>query len=321
MVSKRTGYAFVIGAAVIILSSSFLVGYRQVLPVLLSSQFVIRNETGHDKIVSSDQKPGPIENKAPLPAPSIPYSFLKPGQKFLLTACTMVKEEAPYIVEWIEFLRLQGVERFIIYDDDSADNITLLNDLYAQNFPESYVHVIRRIYAGHQAACFQHCVQTFGKDSTWILIADVDEFVYSPTYGTLKNMLEELPKIEAQQKRRVDVIHANCTRYSTIGADGVSQQNRFQYVLERRPDGKAAYRNGCGLQAITSHTRRGPDYRLSLDEVPLTLQLNKPENGCAITDGWNVCWQGHPRPDVCGGDGGVRCCAGSASYPPPPWAA
>jgi hypothetical protein len=220
----------------------------------------------------------------------------------------MVKDEAPYIVEWIEFLRLQGVERFIIYDDDSSDNITLLNDLYAQRFPESYVHVIRRIHARHQAACFQHCVQTFGRDSTWILIADVDEFVYSPTYGTLKNMLAQLPTIEARLGRRVDVIHANCTRFSTFTPDGASQQNRFQYTLERLPDGRAAYRNGCGLQAITSHTRRGPDYRLSLAEVPLTLALNKPENGCAITDGWNVCWQGpHLRGARReGGGGGIQ---------------
>jgi hypothetical protein len=295
MVSKRNGFAFVIGIAVIIMSTSFLMEYMQKYAQFEAILLPTRNPTIQNEvnnIVSASEKPEPIESKAPISAPNMQDSILKPAQKFLLTVCTMVKDEAAYIVEWIEFLRLQGAERFIIYDDDSTDNITFLNDLYSQTFPESYVQVIPKIKLSQQGACFQHCVQTFGKDSTWILIADVDEFVYSPTYGTLANMLAELPNIEAQQKRQVDVIKAECTRYSTFGADGASQQNRFQYVLERRPDGKVEYRNGCGLQAITSHTRRGPDDRLSQAEVPLKLELDKPENGCENVKGWNVCSHG-----------------------------
>jgi hypothetical protein len=52
--------------------------------------------------------------------------------KFLLTLCSMVKNDAPYIVEWIEFLRLQGVDRFILYDDGSADQLNLLNQLCSE---------------------------------------------------------------------------------------------------------------------------------------------------------------------------------------------
>ena len=219
---------------------------------------------------------------------------LHSDRKFLLTACTMVRGEAPYIVEWIEFLRLQGVERFVIYDDNSADNITLLNDLYAEHYPGSNVHVIKSIVSGHQAACFQHCVSNYGKNSAWILVADVDEFVFSPTFDTLKNMLIELPKLEAQQNRSIDVIHANCTRFSTFLHNGSRQQHRFQYRLDRLPDGRVVYRNGCGLQQITNHTRRGPDPRLAKAEAAMVRALNTRDNGCFVdpADHWNVCWQG-----------------------------
>ena len=47
-----------------------------------------------------------------------------------LVACTLVKNELPYVVEWVEFHRLQGFSRIVIYDDSSDDNISLLETLY-----------------------------------------------------------------------------------------------------------------------------------------------------------------------------------------------
>lgn len=47
-----------------------------------------------------------------------------------LVACTLVKNELPYVVEWVEFHRLQGFSRIVIYDDSSDDNIALLETLY-----------------------------------------------------------------------------------------------------------------------------------------------------------------------------------------------
>ena len=56
----------------------------------------------------------------------------------------MVMNEVPYIVEWIEFMALQGVSRFIIYNDDSSDQIDLLNQFYKEKLPERNVIVIPR---------------------------------------------------------------------------------------------------------------------------------------------------------------------------------
>ena len=61
--------------------------------------------------------------------------------KSVLTVCTMAKDEVAYIVEWVEFMRIQGVQQFVIYDDGSRDNITLLKQFYEQNDPECLVHV------------------------------------------------------------------------------------------------------------------------------------------------------------------------------------
>lgn len=39
-----------------------------------------------------------------------------------LSLCAIVKNEAPYLPEWIEFYKLVGVEKFYIYDNESSDN-------------------------------------------------------------------------------------------------------------------------------------------------------------------------------------------------------
>ena len=39
-----------------------------------------------------------------------------------LTACTIYRDDAAYLAEWIEFHRLVGVERFFLYDNGSTDH-------------------------------------------------------------------------------------------------------------------------------------------------------------------------------------------------------
>ena len=41
---------------------------------------------------------------------------------FYLTLCAIAKNEGRYLQEWIEYHKMLGVEKFFIYDNDSADN-------------------------------------------------------------------------------------------------------------------------------------------------------------------------------------------------------
>jgi Glycosyl transferase family 2 len=49
-----------------------------------------------------------------------------------VTACTIVRNELPYLIEWIEFHRLVGFHRLVVYDDNSTDGTHLLGQLYEQ---------------------------------------------------------------------------------------------------------------------------------------------------------------------------------------------
>ena len=152
--------------------------------------------------------------------------------------------------------------------------MTLLSELYDEVYPGSNIQVVPSVGRRNQSVNFQHCIKTFGEDSEWILIADVDEFIFSPEYGTHWDMLQELPVLERKMERLVDVIQAGCTRFSTFTSNITQEEWRFQYKLERDPHGKVRYRTGCDLQQITSQVYLGPDVRLSAFEEPLAVSLS-----------------------------------------------
>jgi hypothetical protein len=191
-------------------------------------------------------------------------------RKYLLTLCTTVKNDVPYIVEWVEYMRLQGVDRFIIYNDDSWENLTILNQFYQQKDPSANVVVIPR--AGrtrYQLVSFQHCVDTYGLDTQWMLFSDTDEYLYSPSYGTLREMLLDMPALEKEANASIHHVYADCSRFGSAG-----QKRRFQYRLVERPDGTVDYINPCGVQLIVSHNRRAPHIWRHF-EKNLTLQLKQ----------------------------------------------
>jgi hypothetical protein len=177
--------------------------------------------------------------------------------KFFVTACTMVKNEVPYILEWIEFNRLQGIERIIIYDDRSADNVTYLNELFQQEEPSFPLVVLPSVpfiaNDNQQRLNFQHCLDTFGPSTEWMVNLDVDEFLYSPAFGTVASLLRNMSALE--RRRNLSFTHFTSTNLN-FGSSG--QLRRFENRLTRRPDGRATHENGCGLQLITDHVFRGP---------------------------------------------------------------
>ena len=133
-----------------------------------------------------------------------------------MTMCTMVKNEAKYIREWVEFHSLVGVDHFIIFDNDSTDSLeealkgTIANVSIVKWPPalwipgNPYEEKCQGYKAGvnHdewafsycQIAAFHECIYRERGHSRWIAGVDVDEF-YMPRYDdkrlyTLQDVLK-----------------------------------------------------------------------------------------------------------------------------------
>jgi hypothetical protein len=107
---------------------------------------------------------------------------IQAGAARRITAVTCVKNEGPFLLEWIAFHRLLGVTDFLFYSNDCSDGTDrLLDALAAEDRPETG-HVVHlpnpaegRNYQMEALKNSAH--QPVVKQADWIWIADVDEFL------------------------------------------------------------------------------------------------------------------------------------------------
>ncbi len=113
-----------------------------------------------------------------------------------LAACTLYRNDAEYLREWIEFHRLVGVERFFLYNNGSTDAHRRILEPYVtqelvsvEDWPHQLFPAVGRPSGGVQA--FTDCVFRYRDASRWIAFIDVDEFLFSPRDEPLTSVLRD----------------------------------------------------------------------------------------------------------------------------------
>lgn len=174
-----------------------------------------------------------------------------------LAACTIYRDDADYLAEWIEFHRLAGVERFILYDNGSTDHhMDVLTPYVDEGI--ATVHDWPQPFLGHRGrpvaivTAFEHCVSAHRDDARWIAFLDVDEFLFAPGGTTLPEVLREY-----EDHPGVVVNRAEFGPSGHVGRpEGLVIEN---YVQRRplRPDDEVPYKSIVDparvLRCITPH--------------------------------------------------------------------
>lgn len=111
-----------------------------------------------------------------------------------LAICTIVKDEARYLLEWIAFHLLAGVEHFRIYDNGSTDGTTaLLAALARQNYPIEIVPWPTREGQSPQLTALRDGFVSLAGRYAFVAAIDVDEFLFRPDRSPLPQWLRTLP--------------------------------------------------------------------------------------------------------------------------------
>ncbi len=115
-----------------------------------------------------------------------------------LSVCAIIKNEGPYLKEWIEFHRLVGVERFYLYDNESDDETAEVLRPYIEKGIVQLIPWPRFVgYSAPQFMAFAHCMRlTFGK-TFWLVLIDADEFLFTPKGKALNSILGGLEESAA----------------------------------------------------------------------------------------------------------------------------
>jgi hypothetical protein len=128
------------------------------------------------------------QNKNP---DAFPYYFV---------IAAIIKNEAPYITEWIEFHLLQGVEKIYIYDNASEDNLKEVIAPYIDDGLVEYIFWpskdLTRSYAiTSQIPAYNDAINRLEDKAYWIAFIDGDEFMV-PIPGTKNTVAEILADFE-----------------------------------------------------------------------------------------------------------------------------
>ncbi len=111
----------------------------------------------------------------------------------VIVAC--MKNEAPYIVEWVAYHRTIGVDHFLIYANDCTDGTTeILTRLDEMGVIQYRNNDVWKGNSPQQHALNLSLKEPLVRAAEWIIHIDVDEFINVRTgNGTLRDFLELVP--------------------------------------------------------------------------------------------------------------------------------
>ncbi|XP_026656061.2 glycosyltransferase family 92 protein Os08g0121900-like [Phoenix dactylifera] len=160
-----------------------------------------------------------------------------PRDRSLICACTMVRNVAKFLAEWIVYHSAIGVERFFLYDNGSDDDLhSVVNRLGSNGF-----NISTRFWPWPktQEAGFSHCAAVNRDTCTWMAFIDVDEFIFSQAWAGSdtpnRTMLGSLVAVRPD----VGQVSMRCFEFGPSGRrahprDGVTQGYTCRRRTEKR---------------------------------------------------------------------------------------
>jgi hypothetical protein len=116
-----------------------------------------------------------------------------------LAIAAIMKNEAPYIKEWIEFHRWLGVEKFYLYDNESTDNTCQMLKEYMEAGIVEYTYFPGK-GVSNQIRSYADAVRRFRNDTKWLAVIDLDEFIVPVSKSKITDVVNEL-QAELWQKK------------------------------------------------------------------------------------------------------------------------
>ena len=125
--------------------------------------------------------------------------------KYELAIVAILKNEAPYIKEWIDYHVLAGVDHFYLYDNESDDNLKDILQPYIKNGIVDYEFISGKCA---QMAVYNDAVKKYKFSCRYMAFIDIDEFIKISDNRSIKELLEEIinknPNISALVIHRYD---------------------------------------------------------------------------------------------------------------------
>ena len=201
----------------------------------------------------------------------------------------LIRNEGRYLDEWIAFHWLQGVRKFVLFDDGSEDGTREILDKYIQRDIVDYRTVDRsaphitkdkghiRIKMDYINASLKEISAARDENGLhWVLLADADEFSYAKD--------PNLTLAQALEAHYKDEICANIFR-KDLGSSGHILQPKSGLVIENYVYSARHHRTAAPRKLIIN--LRPHNESLKVTRVPDTHQLLNPKRAQCIDNSEN----------------------------------
>ncbi|PIE15785.1 MAG: glycosyl transferase family 2 [Rhodobacterales bacterium] len=167
---------------------------------------------------------GRVDERAENPAyePITPRQLKKGSSGVVVVGC--MKNEGPYILEWIAYHRAIGVDNFLIYTNDCSDGTSeILNRLQEMGIVQHRNNDVWKGKSPQQHALNMSLHEDMVKQADWIAHIDVDEFMNIRCgNGTLEDLFERIPQATAL-----------AMTWRLFGHNGVQRLDNDRLVIEQ----------------------------------------------------------------------------------------
>lgn len=119
--------------------------------------------------------------------------------KYKLSIAAMFKNESHSIREWIRHYIHHGVEHFYLINDKSSDNFMDQIREYVDSNMITLFNVDEPYYLGRQRNLYNKHILPILKETAWLLMIDLDEYVWSKLDVNLVNVLKSCESIAQLQ--------------------------------------------------------------------------------------------------------------------------
>ena len=106
------------------------------------------------------------------------FKFLNKKTIIKVALCTMGKNENLYVKEFISYYYKLGIDKIFIYDNNdlNSEKISDMIDIKYKTFVKIYETKKLKIF--NQSQAFTDCYEKYKKKFHWILMIDMDEYLY-----------------------------------------------------------------------------------------------------------------------------------------------
>ena len=140
-----------------------------------------------------------------------------------LAVVAIMKNEAPYVKEWLDYHIAAGVDHFYIYDNDSPDNFKEVLQPYINAGIVTY-----EFYPGtsRQIEAYTEAFKTYRFFCRYMAFIDADEFIFPQTDKSISEVVDE---IFADKPNAGGL----CINWMMYGSNNLETADYSKGVLER----------------------------------------------------------------------------------------